>query len=790
MKVTWNWLNEFVDLEGLDIKDIEDRLASQGIHVEEVTRPGEAITEVYAGLILSVEKHPDADRLQICTVDMGAETLTIVTAAPNVRSGVYVPVAVHGATLHGGMKIKRAKLRGVASDGMFCSLQELGLAEKSDGIHIMEGEPEKGSPVHPYAGLDDTVIDFEITANRPDCLSVYGIAREVAVASGRELRPLNRRVFAGDDAAPGVSVSVKDADRCLRYTARRLVGVNVSESPIRIRTRLELVGLRSINNAVDITNYVMWEYGLPLHAFDAGKTGAAIEVRRAADGEPFKTLYGDDLKLDGEDLLIADGKKGIALAGVIGGENSGVSADTKEIILEAALFEPSGVRATAKRHGQRTDSSYRFERGLDFALTEIASARAAGLFMELAGASLSGGIADIKNPLFEPEREVSLRWKRMKEIIGIEIPRKEARQYFEKLSYGVTDTPDGLSLRVPSSRYWDICREIDLIEEVARFYGYDKIPETLPLMRMRKGSVAGEELLEDEAMRIAEGNGFFEVYTFPMMSADLLNITGHKAESCYRVTNPLNIEMEYMTPEPLVGLLKVAETNIKRGVRDVRIYERTRSFAVSEGERDVISFLCAGEAVKRFHRKDETLGFFDMKGLVDELGKMFPEDKREWASVRKEIWEEGTGTVLLVEGCPVAEFGAVKGAVAGAFDLKQEVWAGYFYTHDAAEHYDDRRRFKPFSQYPPMLYDLAFVVDECVKAGEMRDFIAEKSGALLQRIWIFDLYQGKSLEQGKKSIAFSLEFRSGERTLNEKEIGAIIERLVKEVSGQYGAVLR
>ncbi|HHH85046.1 MAG TPA: phenylalanine--tRNA ligase subunit beta, partial [Firmicutes bacterium] len=449
MKVTWKWLNEFVDLDGLELEDLEHRLASQGLHIEEVIRPFEKIKEVYIGYITRVEKHPNADRLQVCHVDMGERGfLQIVTAAPNVRERSFVPVAVEGAVLHSGMSIKKAKLRGVESQGMFCSLEELGLEEHSDGICLMEESPEpvKGAPALPYFGLDDTVIDFEITSNRPDCLSVRGIAREVAMAAGRPMKDPPLYIREGDvSVTERIDVDVKDFAKCLRYTARVIEGVSVKESPLAVRCRLALVGLRSINNIVDATNYVMWEYGLPLHAFDrSGVKGGKIIVRRASLGEGFDTLAGEHLELSDEDLLIADTGRGIALAGVIGGENSEITPETKNVVLEAALFDPVSIRMTAKRHGQKTDSSYRFERGMDYEAVEYSSQRAASLIALWGGGVLCRGMVDKKNDSFDPRPSISLRMSQISRHLGISLSQREVINLFSKLDYGITGEKEGL----------------------------------------------------------------------------------------------------------------------------------------------------------------------------------------------------------------------------------------------------------------------------------------------------------------------------------------------------------
>ncbi len=584
-------------------------------------------------------------------------------------------------------------------------------------------------------------------------------------------------------------MKVSDVDKCLRYTARRIRGVTVGESPLKIRSRLELVGLRSINNIVDITNYVMWELGLPLHAFDSAMVRGGIEVRRASENEKFTTLTGQDLELSADDLLIADGEKGIALAGVMGGENSGISPETGEVILEAALFEPVGVRKTSKRHGQKTDSSYRFERGLDFNKADIASARAADLMVRYGGADSVSGITDIKKEGFDPERTLELRFSRIREILGMDIPGETLADSFSNLGYKVEPREDGLRLTVPSVRYWDIYREIDLIEEAARFYGYDRIPQTLPMMKMIKGHLDNGEKLKEKSDAACLGNGFFETCTFPLISAETADLAGYDTGSLFRVSNPLNREMEYMTPQPVLGLLRVAELNLKRGADHVKVFENSRTFLLDKGEENVKVFLCTGEKKPSFHEEASEVGFYDVKGLAAELEGLLGEPLEE-AAPESPLWEKGTAEAFACQGKTVLEYGAVKKKIAAKYDIKKDVWAGWFYTERALPAYNGKRSFVPFSQFPPVYYDLAFVVDKNVKAGELQAFISENSGRLLRDIYLFDLYEGRNVEEGKKSLAYSLEFRSDEKTLTEKEISAIIDKVVKKVSGRFDARLR
>ncbi|HDS02387.1 MAG TPA: phenylalanine--tRNA ligase subunit beta [Firmicutes bacterium] len=796
MKVTWKWLNEFVDLKGLDIESLEGRLASQGLHIEEIFRPGEEIRDVYIGYITKIEPHPDADRLKVCSVNMGERgVLQIVTAALNVQADVYVPVAVHGAVLSGGLKIKRTKLRGVVSEGMFCSLQELGLAEHSDGICLMTDlpEPVAGDPAHPYFSLDDTVIDFEITSNRADCLSVYGIAREVAMAAGRSLiKPLIEVRESDIPVERCIDVELREKEKCLRYTARVIQGVTVKPSPLKIRARLGLVGLRGINNIVDATNYVMWEYGLPLHGFDRNEIrGEKIIVRTAGSEESFVTLAGQQLKLSPDDLVIADTKQGIALAGVIGGGNSEISEQTKDVVLEAALFDPVSIRMTAKKHNQKTDSSYRFERGMDFDLASVSSLRAAELIAQWSGGSVCKGVAERRNEAFQPHRIVPLRLSQVSRHLGVSLNEEEVRDIFARLEYHVEKKTEGtLLLTVPSNRYWDISREIDLIEEVARFYGYDKIPESLPQMTMKKGRSDKKSLFKEKAEKHLLSNGFYEVYLYPLISEELVKKSGYEPGQVPRVTNPLNREMEYMTPEPLLGLLKAAELNMKRGMKEIRLYEWGKGYPSPDCEEEILSFLCTGDAPKTVFSQGYELGFYDTKAVFEGLlGELLPGNIEKRAS-RRSLWAPETGFVYLINNEKIFETGRLRDELTGFFDLRHDVWGGYGHVGILASQVRAGRSFVPFSIYPPVYYDLAFVTDSALPAGALAEEIISEGGSLLENCRLFDLYEGKTLPRGKKSLAFALTFRSQERTLTEKEIDAIIQRIINRAKKKFQAELR
>ena len=793
MKVTWNWLNEFVDLNGLSIEDLEQKLAMQGVHIEEIEYCKERVSNVVVGYVKSVEKHPDADRLKICMVDVGeSEPLQIVTAAPNIRADVFVPVALVGAVLYDGTKIKKGKLRGAVSLGMFCSLEELGLEEDSDGIYIIDKDayPETGDEIYHYVGLDDIVIDFEITANRSDLLSVAGIAREIAVATGREFKyPQFELKMSDKKSEDEISVELNDGDLCYRYTARFLGDVKIAPSPILIRSRLELTGMRSINNVVDITNYVMLELGIPMHAFDADEiNGRKIIIRRAKNGEEFKTLADHKLVLSEDDLLISDTNKGIALAGVIGGENSEIKENTSGIILEVASFSPVSIRKTAKRYGISTESSYRFERGMDFEIIDYVSDRASYLFSKYAGAVIYGNPVDKKSDKYPQKRVITLRYTRLNSLFGGVIPKEKVETILKALDFVIKNkTNDTISVEVPSFRYWDIEREVDLIEEVIRIFGYDNTNAVMPILRLKQGKHF-EIDTKEKIKEILRAYGVYEAYLFPFVHENIVSLLNIDETSLYKVKNPLTKDLEYLTPDTLLPFLKVVELNIKRGNKIVKLYETGKEFDKKSGEHEVITVVLSGKTEKALYGKERTFDYYDIKGIVDQLLEYVNNEKVVFEPSSRTVWQEGYK--VLIAGELLFEYGALNKKLTKAYDLKNSVWGLKIYTEIAKKYLSFERKFVSFSQFPPVYFDLALVVDKDVEADALLSFIRKNSGKMLESVRIFDIYEGDKLPNGKKSIAFSLLFRANDRTLTEKEVNKAVDKLIKAVNTRFGATLR
>lgn len=791
MKVTWKWLEEYVDLSGLAIEDVESRLASAGLHVEETYRPYAVITNVVVGFVATCEKHPDADRLKICSVDIGTKKVQIVTAAPNIRADVYIPVALDGAHLANGLDIKTTKLRGAVSEGMFCSLEELGLEDKSEGVFIMPDNPApiKGEPIYSYLGLDDTMIDFEITANRSDLLSVMGIAREMALVLERPFHtPLYTLKASSHSVSEKVTVSLEADDACYRYTARYIEGVQCRPSPQRVQTRLILTGLRPKNAVVDATNYIMAEVGLPLHAFDAEYIhNGAITVRNASTNEKFVTLADHALELDSEALMIADSTKALALAGIIGGKNSEIRETTSAVILEAALFEPTGVRKTTKKTGVSTDSSYRFERGLDFDAVVYASERAAWFLQEYAGGTVYGGVVDAAKD-YDPKRRITVRWKRIADIIGMGIDVAAIKQLYARLGFTIVEeTQEMAIITIPSARYWDVVREIDVIEEIARLYGYDKIPACMPSLlvtaKKRDLTVAFRRAIIERLHAL----GLFEAYVFPFINDKQRELLGCDASALYTLKNPLNKDMEFLSSNAMMPLLNSAEINLKRGSMSVRLYEWGKEFSLSEGERETLAFLMTGTEPQHVYDAARPIAYADCKAVVDTVGGIVSGGIR---SCERDIFESSAGFEFVDGETVLMQWGLVRSDIAAMYDISGEIWVGCVYVEPCTARFDAERKFKPFSVFPPVYYDLAFVVDRTTQAASMLAGIRKAAGVLLENVELFDVYEGKQIADDKKSMAFSLVFRASDRTLTEAEITGSVKSVIAAMEKTYNAVLR
>lgn len=821
MKVSLSWLQSYVDLSGATADDISRAITSLGFEVEQVIRTGAPrFANVVVGRILTRDKHPNADKLSVCTVDVGPAhggVRTIVCGAPNCDAGNRVPVALPGAVLPGDFVIKEAKVRGQLSSGMMCSARELTVAEDAQGLLLLSGEPAVGTPVNDVLPPGDTVFDIEITPNRPDALSHLGIARELAAWFKKDLAyPEVSFTPAAITASPRTdllqAVRVDAATDCPLYTATIVTGVKIGPSPEWMQRRLTAVGLRPINNVVDIGNYVMLEYGQPVHAFDAKKLGGAqIVVRPATEGEKITTLDGRQRVLSSGTLVIADAENPVVIAGIMGGENSGVSPDTTDLVLEVACFRRQTVRAASKRLGLSSDSSYRYERGIDVHSLDEAAHRFIDLVLAHAGGQVAGPIHRVGADI-PWEREITVTPAYINEKLGFEIPAAEQRAALESLELALVreeETPDrgpAWTFSVPSWRD-DLDRPIDLVEEVVRLYGTEKIPTSVV---NAPGLVGNDDPIVLFNRKVADalvGQGFNECVNYTLRSGrELAAWTAPAAVDALALANPFVEDQSHLRSTLLGGLLESFKLNQSRGVAASRLFETGRVFLERNGQPSecvAAAFIIAEETGERSWRAREAADFYTAKRHTATIAAHagIELDRQPTALVTAAAspgWQEGhAATAGDIKHGWTSTFGLVSLAHLKALGIEGKVYAGFFaivserVTADA-----DRRSYKPFSLQPAALRDLALVVPDTTPAVEVQKALAKAARAAvgnafaLEAVNVFDVYQGKGLPEGTKSLAYSLVFRASDRTLTDDEVNAVFAKIQDELVKTTGWSIR
>ena len=783
MYISVNWLRDFVDWTGSS-SELDDLFTRAGVKVEDIQEKGAEFPSIVVAQILESGRHPNADRLSVCQVDDGSgRPRQIVCGARNYRVGDKVPLALPGAILPGGLKIKVGKLRGAESEGMLCSSKELGLADDAEGLLILPKEAPVGKPlaqVYPK----DTVFELEITPNRPDWLSHLGLAREVAAFSGRKLHPANIEVPGISNADDGI-VSVQATDLCPFYSLRRIRDVKVAPSPQWLSDRLTAAGLRPINNIVDITNYVMLELGQPLHAFDAGKVHGGIVVRHARPGEDFPALDGNKYQLTAGDLAIADSDAPIALAGVMGGEESGVNDSTTDVLLESAYFEPSSVRRSARLHSLHSESSYRFERGVDPSVVLVASARATRLIEEIAG-----GRGDEKvttaGALPAPPRAVILRLSRCRMLLGANLSAKEIRDALVRLGLApMAESEDSAEWKIPSHRR-DLAREADLIEEVARVVGIEKIPSRIAASPARPGEADAVYDFRSAVREQLRALGLSEARTSTLVSEKLL--WGNAAP--WRLRNPVGEDQAFLRTSLLPGLIAALQRNIRHGARSIALYEVGRTFHQEESEeRETLAMTLHGETVSRNWRGGEVRGFdwHDAKGIVEVLAPVPLSCVRE----RGDSYLALSAAIFAGEK-RVGMLGQLAPGFARALDATKPVIVAEL-SLDILRMLQRTPTFHDIPKFPQVVRDIAVVCPISLPYGDVERELWKANEELLAKVEAFDVYtdpSGKILPTDRKSIAISLTFRARERTLESEEVNAACERLKQQLKAELAVDFR
>ena len=807
MNTALSWIKAYVP--GLTCTDQEycDRMTLTGTKVEGFERMDKNLEKIVVGQIEKIEKHPDADKLIVCQVNIGSEVIQIVTGAPNVKVGDKVPVVLDGGKVAGGhdggplpedgIAIKAGKLRGVPSNGMMCSIEELGSSKDmypdapDNGIYIFPDSVKVGDDAIEVLGLHDTVFEYEITSNRVDCYSILGIAREAAATFDKPFVPPVVEVKeAGDDVNNYIKVSIEDTGLCTRYCARVCRNIKIGPSPEWMQRRLAASGIRPINNLVDITNYVMEEYGQPMHAYDLSTiAGGQIIVRRAKDGDEFVTLDGQTRKLDNNVLMICDAEKEIGVAGIMGGENSMITDEVKTVLFEAATFNGPNIRKSAKRLGLRTEASGIFEKGLDPANAKAAIDRACQLIVELGCGEVVSGTVEEGLPI-KPLRVLPFEPAKYNALLGTSVTEEQMLAIFKKLEVEVRDGKDGKELVIPSFRQ-DLVGRADMAEEVARFFGYDKIPTTLPKGETTTGKLSFKLRIEQKARDIAEYCGFSQGMTYsfesPKVFNKLLLDADDKARAAITIANPLGEDFSIMRTLSLNGMLTSLSTNYNRRNKNVRLYELgniylAKSLPLTEQPEERMQF---------------TLGmygdgdFYSLKGVVEEFFDSIGMKKRIVYDPKagKNFLHPGRQAKIVYEGEELGYIGEVHPAVCDNYAIGTRAYVAVIDILNVLDFATFDRKYEGIAKYPAVTRDISLEVPKSVLAGDIEGVIAQRGGKILESYQLFDLYEGDQIKDGYKSMAYSVTFRAKDRTLEESDVAGAMKKILNGLE-QLGATLR
>lgn len=790
MLLSKKWLNQYIDVSDLSGEALGDLITKNGIEVESVTNRGEGLSGLVVGRVLSCEKHPEADKLNVTKVDIGeCDPVQIVCGAPNVREGQHVIVAKVGARLP-GLKIKKAKLRGVESQGMICSLEELGFEKKQiredeqDGIHTFRESVQVGADVLDLLDLNDEVIELGLTPNRSDCLSLYGIIHEVAAILERPYTLPTADVTSSSPSDMSIELATPN---CSYYAAREVKGVTIAESPQWLKNILIAEGVRPINNIVDVTNYVMLEIGQPLHAFDAKKLGNSIVVRQAENGEEMVTLDDVTRTLDSSMMVITDGQAPVAIAGVMGGANTEVDQSTKDIILESAYFDPASVRKTSRTLGLRSDSSARFEKGVDPERVMLALDRAAQLIVELGGGAIHDAVRS--GEVESRAREIQVSIDYINKRLGMTLDRQTIVHILERLGLA-TEGDDVLTVHIPSRRP-DLELPADITEEVARLYGYDSLPSTLPASRS-KGYLPAINVLRRQTRRLLQGVGLSQAITYSLTSEAHATRFGGKADQLVRLAMPMSEERSVLRTSLVPGLLEAARYNTARQQSNVALYETGRVYTEHgeplPREKERVAGVVTGLWMD--HRSQGTripVDYFVAKGIVDTLVQTLRLDVT-YEAVSMPDMHPGRTANILMDGEVIGYVGQVHPVTSKDVYGMKEVYV--FELDLLALRRDETLLYQDVPRYPSVSRDLALVLSREIPAGTVEQTIRQAAGPLLIDLVLFDVYTGENVGEDEKSIAFSLKFQDPSRTLQDEEVTAIYETIVEAVRATHGAELR
>ncbi len=790
MKFSEKWLREWVNPD-LDTAALVEKLTNAGLEVDAVEPVAGDFSGVRVGQVKSVEPHPDADKLRLTKVDVGeAELLEIVCGASNVREGLKVPVAVVGAVLPGDFKIKKAKLRGVPSFGMLCSSKELGLTESADGLMELADEAPVGEDFRAYLELDDVSIDIDLTPNRSDCLGVAGVAREVGVLTSTDVCQVNcEEVKASSDKTFPVKVNATAG--CPRYLGRVIENINPqAETPVWMQEKLRRSGLRSLGPVVDVTNYVMLELGQPMHAFDLDKLNNGISVRLSQDGDKLTLLDGQEIDVQPDTLLITDDNGPLALAGIMGGEQSGVTETTHNLFLEAAFFSPDVIAGKARAYGLHTDSSHRFERGVDPALAQQAMQRATALLLDIVGGE-AGPVTEVLSDKDLPSTaSIHLREDRIERVLGISLEAAEVSDQLSRLGLSLTRVEDGWQVKVPSFRF-DLAIEVDLIEELGRLYGYDRLPETRPQGTVLTSNITERLTQLERLQNLLVDRGYFEAVTYSFVEPKLQSLLAEDDLAPIKLANPISADLSVMRTSLWPGLVQALVYNANRQHERVRLFEVGRVFKGEldniEQERRIGGLIYGDQNAEQWSEKAREVDFFDAKGDVEALLDITGGDIRFQAEPHPAL-HPGQTARIYKNGEAIGWLGALHPKLQKPLDVNGRVYL--FELSLPAVLLAQIPEFTALSKYPAIRRDLALVVDEAVTAGQIENCLSAIDSDILKSFQLFDVYTGDGVELGKKSLAMAFHLQHGERTLKDDEVDALIKTVTDSLEQSVGATIR
>ncbi len=803
MFVSYKWLQDYVDLSGVTAKELAEKITKSGIEVEGVEVLNDGMQGIVIGHVLECEDHPNSDHLHKCLVDLGEEApVQIICGASNVAQGQKVAVATVGAVLPGNFKIKKAKLRGEESNGMICSLQELGIEGKvvakeySEGIFVFPADAEVGSDALEQLNRDDQVLELGLTPNRADCLSMLGVAYEVAAILGREVKfPETDLNPAAENASDYIKVTVEANEDNPVYTAKVIKNVKIGPSPLWMQTRLMAEGIRPHNNVVDITNYILLEYGQPLHAFDYDRFGSKeILVRRAKDGETIVTLDDTERTLTSDHLVITNGTEPVALAGVMGGANSEVSADTTTVLLESAYFTGAVIRKASKDHGLRSEASSRYEKGVDPNRVRVAGERAAYLMAKYAGGEVLEGSVEVDTLQIEPA-VISITIEKINRVLGTAISMDEVKEIFDRLQFVSSINQDTITVTVPTRR-GDIKIQEDLIEEVARLYGYDNIPKTLPVGSSRPGKLTDYQRKRRVVRQYLEGAGLYQAVTYSLTSEEKVSQFALEKSETIRLALPMSEDRSMLRMSILPQLLEVLKHNSARQNDSLAVFEIGAVFLsngkdVQPEEQEHLAAAMTGLWLNHsWQGEKKAVDFFVIKGVLEGLfEKLGLTEKIEYTKANVEGMHPGRTADILLNGERIGFVGQVHPSVQKELDLKDTLVFELSLQAVLAAAIEPLQ-YTAIPRFPSITRDIALVADKETVSGTLKEIILSAGEPLLKEAHVFDLYEGERMEEGKKSIAFALKYTDPEKTLTDEEVTKVHEKVLKALEEKAGAVLR